>query len=144
MEAIGLLVMALAVGALAGVAGERWRVSRQGPEQPESRQDQGVLPTPFDRIGLTDEQQAQIQRILQSRRDRTDSIMRDMLPRIHGHIDNVRSEIADILTEDQLEQLDREFASMRRRRGKSGGRRDYWRGDRRRSPEGGRSSQRRN
>jgi hypothetical protein len=144
MEAIGLLVMALAVGVLAGVAGERWRVSRQGPEQTGLRRDSGFLPPPFDRIGLTEDQQERVERILQSRRDRTDSIMRDMLPRIHVHVDDVRSEIADILTEEQLELLDREFESRHRRRGDSGGRRDYWRGGRRRPSEGGRSPQRPN
>ena len=142
LEAISLLVMALAVGVLAGVAGERWRVSRQVPEQSESRRDSGFLPSPFDRIGLTEDQQERIERILQSRRDRTDSIMRDMLPRIHGHVDDVRSEISDILTEEQLELLDREFDSRRGRGGDSSGRRDYWRGGRRRPPEGGRSPQR--
>ena len=141
LEAIGLLVMALAVGVLSGVAGERWRASRQVPERTGFRRDSGGLPSPFDRIGLTEEQRGRMEQILQSRRDRTDSIMRDMLPRIHGHVDDVRSEISDILTEEQLELLDREFDSRRRRGGDSSGRRDYWRGGRRRPPEGGRSPQ---
>jgi Spy/CpxP family protein refolding chaperone len=142
LEAIGLLVMALVVGVLVGVTGERLRANRQVPERSGFRRDSGFLPSPWERIGLTEAQQEQIQGILQVRRDRTDSIMQDLLPRIHGHLDNVRSEIAEILTEEQLEQLDREFESRRRHRGDSGGRRDYWRGGRRRPPEGGRRPQR--
>jgi hypothetical protein len=135
--------MALVVGVLVGVTGERLRVSRQVPERPGYRRDSGFLPSPWERIGLTEGQQERIEQILQSRRDRTDSIMQDMLPRIHVHLDDVRSEIADILTEDQLEQLDEAYASMRHRGGGNrGGRPGYWRGRRRGPPDGGTLPQR--
>ncbi|MCH8936903.1 MAG: hypothetical protein IIB90_14365, partial [Gemmatimonadetes bacterium] len=106
--------------------------------------DSGLLPPPLERIGLTETQRAQIEEILLSRRNRTDSIMRVVLPQIRFHIENVRSEIAGILTPEQLDQLDKEFEAMRLRHGdRPGGRR--WlhrgggeggkRGDRRRPPE---------
>ena len=79
---------------------------------------------------MTDSQRTQIETIFRSRRERTDSIMRDIMPQIRFHIDDVREGIADILTAEQLEQLDREFAAMRMRRGDPQGARRRFRGGR--------------
>ena len=143
-QAVGLLAVALVVGVLVGVAGERLRVTQSEPDRRGFVRDSGLLPPPLEQIGLTQTQRAQIEEILLSRRNRTDSIMRVVLPQIRFHIENVRSEIADILTPEQLDQLDKDFEAMRLRRGdRPGGRR--WlhrgvgeggeRGDRRRPPE---------
>ena len=142
LEAIGLLVMALVVGVLLGVTGERLRVSNQAPERPGFRRDSGLLPPPWERIGLSEEQRARIQEIFRSRRERTDSIMVDLMPRIRFHLDDVRQEISEILTEEQLDRLESEFESRRRRRGATGGRRDSWRAGKRRPPDRGRFPQR--
>ncbi|MCH8145802.1 MAG: hypothetical protein IIA55_13885 [Gemmatimonadetes bacterium] len=143
-QAVGLLAVALVVGILVGVAGERLRVTQSEPYRRGFVRDSGLLPPPLEGIGLTEIQRAQIEEILLLRRNRTDSIMRVVLPQIRFHIENVRSEIADILTPEQLDQLDKDFEAMRLRHGdRPGGRR--WlhrgggeggeRGDRRRPPE---------
>ena len=143
-QAIGLLAIALVVGVLVGVAGERLRVTQSEPGRRGFVRDSGLLPPPLGQIGLTQTQRAQIEEILLSRRNRTDSIMRVVLPQIRFHIENVRSEIAGILAPEQLDQLNKEFEAMRLRHGdRPGGRR--WlhrgggeggkRGDRRRPPE---------
>ena len=143
-QAVGLLAVALVVGILVGVAGERLRVTQSEPYRRGFVRDSGLLPPPLEGIGLTEIQRAQIEEIFQSRRNRTDSIMRVVLPQIRFHIEDVRSAIAGILTPEQLDQMDKEFAAMRLRHGdRPGGRR--WlhrgggeggkRGDRRRPPE---------
>ena len=143
-QAVGLLAVALVVGVLVGVAGERLRVTQSEPDRRGFVRDSGLLPPPLEQIGLTQTQRAQIEEILLSRRNRTDSIMRVVLPQIQFHIEDVRSAIAGILTPEQLDQLDKEFEAMRLRHGdRPGGRR--WlhrgggeggkRGDRRRPPE---------
>ena len=143
-QAVGLLAVALVVGILVGVAGERLRVTQSEPYRRGFVRDSGLLPPPLEGIGLTEIQRAQIEEIFQSRRNRTDSIMRVVLPQIQFHIEDVRSAIAGILTPEQLDQLDKEFEAMRLRHGdRPGGRR--WihrgggeggkRGDRRRPPE---------
>ena len=143
-QAVGLLAISLMVGILVGVTGERLRVTQREPDRRGFVRDSGLLPPPLERIGLTEIQRAQIEEIFQSRRNRTDSIMRVVLPQIRFHIEDVRSAIAGILTPEQLDQLDKEFEAMRLRRGdRSGGRRWLHRGggerreagDRRRPPE---------
>jgi hypothetical protein len=112
------------VGILVGVTGERLRVTQREPDRQGFVRDSGLLPHPLERIGLTETQRAQIEDVFQSRRNRTDSIMRVVLPQIRFHIEDVRSEIAGILTPEQLDQLDKEFEAMRLRRGdRPGGRR---------------------
>lgn len=140
-QAVGLLAVALVVGILVGVAGERLRVTQSEPYRRGFVRDSGLLPPPLEGIGLTEIQRAQIEEIFQSRRNRTDSIMRVVLPQIRFHIEDVRSAIAGILTPEQLDQMDKEFAAMRLRHGdRPGGRRWLHRGggeggDRRRPPE---------
>ena len=140
-QAVGLLAVALVVGILVGVAGERLRVTQSEPYRRGFVRDSGLLPPPLEGIGLTEIQRAQIEEIFQSRRNRTDSIMRVVLPQIRFHIENVRSAIAGILTPEQLDQMDKEFAAMRLRHGdRPGGRRWLHRGggeggDRRPPPE---------
>ena len=131
LEAIGLLVVALVVGVLVGVTAERWRVSQTVPERSAGfRRDSGRFPSPLSRIDLTDSQRTQIDAIFRSRRERTDSILRDIMPQSRFHTDDVREGIADILTAEQLEQLDREFEAMRLRRGDPLGERRGFRGGR--------------
>ena len=140
-QAVGLLAVALVVGILVGVAGERLRVTQSEPYRRGFVRDSGLLPPQLEGIGLTEIQRAQIEEIFQSRRNRTDSIMRVVLPQIRFHIEDVRSAIAGILTPEQLDQMDKEFAAMRLRHGdRPGGRRWLHRGggeggDRRRPPE---------
>ncbi len=143
-QAVGLLAISLMVGILVGVAGERLRVTQSEPYRRGFVRDSGLLPPPLEGIGLTEIQRAQIEEIFQSRRNRTDSIMRVVLPQIRFHIEDVRSAIAGILTPEQLDQLDKEFEAMRLRHGdRAGGRRWLHRGggegkeagERRRPPE---------
>lgn len=136
LEAVAMLIIAVLVGIMVGVAAERLRVSQQAPVGREFRRDRNMLPRPWEDIGLTEEQRTQIEGILSARRDRTDSIMREVLPQIRFHVNDVRSEIAEILTAEQLERLDDALSSMHRR-GDSAGWRWGRRGGRRRAPPGG-------
>jgi Spy/CpxP family protein refolding chaperone len=135
-QAYAMLALAVVVGIMVGVAGEHLRMSQRAPDRREFRREQDLLPPPWEDIGLSDAQRAQIEQILHSRRERTDSIMRQVLPQIRFHVDDVRSEIAQILTPEQLQQLDEAFSSMHRR-GDSVGWRWGRRGGRRRGPPGG-------
>ena len=132
LQALGLLAVAVVVGILIGVAGERMRVGERAPERRGFRRDSGMMPPPLRDIGLSETQRTQIREIFENRRSRTDSIMREVLPQIEFHLEDVRSEIADILTPDQLQKMHEEFEHIRSRRGdstRSSGRRGFGRPD---------------
>ncbi len=133
-----MLAVTLAVGVLVGVAGERLRSAASAPEPPFERTDRfnrggggGGLPPPFQQLGLSDEQRQQIVAVMESRRARTESLMRELLTPLAAEMDSVRSAIAEILTTEQLADLNaafdssgplRDFGGMRRG-GRSGRRR---------------------
>ncbi|MCH8936028.1 MAG: hypothetical protein IIB90_09900, partial [Gemmatimonadetes bacterium] len=58
-QAVGLLAIALVVGVLVGVAGERLRVTQSEPGRRGFVRDSGLLPPPLEGIGLTEIQRAQ-------------------------------------------------------------------------------------
>lgn len=136
LQAFAMLALAVVVGIMLGAAGEHLRMSQRTPDRREFRRGPDLLPPPWEDIGLSETQRTQIEQILRSRRERTDSIMQEVLPQIRFHVDDVRTEIAQILTPEQLQQLDEAFSSMRRR-GDSVGWRWGRRGGRRRGPQGG-------
>ncbi len=122
-QGIMMLAVTLIVGVLIGIAVERVRVVREA-NQPRSfegfRPNRRVLPPFFDELGLTDEQRTRLTAVFESRRDGTDSIMRQMIPELRSHMESIRDEIAAILTPEQMERFDELEAA----RGRRGGRRD--------------------
>ena len=114
-----LLVLVFVVGVLAGGALERVRTAQTRPwlerdkPFPHDRDappgERGVLPRPFQRLDLTDQQRDQILEILESSRPVTDSIMMLTMPKLAAVRDSVTARIREVLTPEQIEQLDREM-----------------------------------
>lgn len=121
-QGIALLLITFVVGALAGISLERVRAARLSPPasagigmmQPQR---EGRLPMMFRRLDLSPEQRAQIARILEAGRPRTDAILNQMLPRLRAVTDSVQTEIRAVLTPEQIVRLDTLMAEMRPRRG---------------------------
>ncbi len=123
-QGIMMLAVSLIVGVLTGIAVERVRVVREAnrPRAFEGfRPSRRVLPPFFDELRLTDEQRAQLTAVFESRRDGTDSIMRQMIPELRSYMQSIRDEIAEILTPDQLERFDELEATRGRRGDRRGG-----------------------
>jgi Spy/CpxP family protein refolding chaperone len=72
-------------------------------------ENRGPMPWPFARLDLTEKQRSRIVAIFESGRPLTDSIMQEVMPRLREINDSIRAEIRDILTPEQVEQLEREF-----------------------------------
>jgi Spy/CpxP family protein refolding chaperone len=72
-------------------------------------ENRGPVPYPFAQLDLTEEQRARIVAIFESGRPLTDSIMQEVMPRLRSINDSIREEIRDVLTPEQLEQLEREY-----------------------------------
>jgi len=104
MQGLALLLLVFFVGALVGGAVERIRVTSTRPARPTFMP--GELPPPFERLGLTDEQRSQIRAIFEASRPITDSILLATMPRLQAVHDSVRSAMQEVLTPEQLEQLE--------------------------------------
>ena len=108
--------------------------NRPGPERFPGRMPGGA-PGPFselarmefterlaDRLELTEDQRTRLEEVMDARRERTEELMRTVLPLLRGQTDSLQAEIEDILTPEQLETF-RAFedrARFRGRRGQSG------------------------
>lgn len=108
VQGLFLAAVVFAAGLLVGGAIERVRVSRTRP-MPPPMEDRGPVPWPFARLDLTQEQRDSITAIFDAGRPLTDSIMREVMPRLTAINDSIRNEIRKVLTPDQLSQLEREF-----------------------------------
>ncbi len=75
----------------------------------------GMLPPRFQQLDLTQEQRDQVWQIIESRREPTEQMMREMMPRLRAASDSVMAEIRAVLTPEQLEKWDEMQAEMRRR-----------------------------
>jgi hypothetical protein len=122
VQGAALLVLVFVVGALVGGAAERIRTVQTRTTPPWFDRDKpfpvvggvppgerGVLPRPFERLDLTDQQREQIVAILESSQPVTESIMMETMPRLVEIRDSIAGEIRELLTAEQLEQLDREM-----------------------------------
>lgn len=78
-----------------------------------------------ERLGLSDEQRAALDTIMERRRRQAQALMREFMPRLQGQTDSLQAEIEGVLTPEQQEVF-REFARgdrerfRRRRPGRSG------------------------
>ena len=108
LQGLLLILVVFAAGLLTGGAMERIRDSRARPMR-QFMENRGPLPWPFARLDLTEEQRTRIVEIFESGRPLTDSIMQLVMPRLREINDSIRDEIREILTPEQLEQLEQEF-----------------------------------
>ncbi len=124
LQGMAILAVALGVGVLAGVAGERVRsaATAPAPRPPFERGGRGErgLPPPFQQLDLTEDQREQISAVMESRRAVTESLMQQLLTPLAEEMDSVRSSIAEILTPAQLDQLNAAYDSLGSRRGFGG------------------------
>jgi Spy/CpxP family protein refolding chaperone len=72
-------------------------------------ENRGPIPGPFGRLDLTEDQLDRIVAIFDAGRPLTDSIMQEVMPRLTAINDSIRNEIRDILTPEQLAQLESEY-----------------------------------
>ena len=108
VQGLVLVLVVFAAGLLTGGAIERVRTSRARPMR-QFMENRGQVPWPFARLDLTEEQQTRIAAIFESGRPLTDSIMREVMPRLRSINDSIREEIGNILTPEQVEQLEQEY-----------------------------------
>jgi Spy/CpxP family protein refolding chaperone len=107
LQGIALLVVALSVGVLAGMALERVRSSHRAPPgPPPSGPQQAGLPPDLAQLDLTADQRAQIHQIFDRARPVTDSILAEMLPRLRMAEDSTRAQIRAVLTPEQQRRYD--------------------------------------
>ncbi len=121
-QGITLLVVTFVVGALAGMAFERFRAPRPGLP-PGREPGLGMmrpfgtdrLPPMFEELNLTAEQRALISEIMERSQPRTDELLDSMLPRLRAVTDSIRDEIRAVLTPEQAVKLDSLMAEMQGR-----------------------------
>jgi len=100
-------------------------------------------------LGLSPQQQAQLEPILQKHRKAMDDLYKENRPKLIAIFEQMNTDIMAILNEQQkqvweekVQQLQKRFEDMRQRRGPGGGRRDgtgpHGPGEGRRGPGGGR------
>jgi Spy/CpxP family protein refolding chaperone len=124
LAVLTLLVTFLA-GAFAGAALDRGR--GHGPRGPGGPGGRGGPPAIFaagsplvERLELTEPQRDSIERLMRRDRARTDSMFREMRPRLRARFDSTTAAIAAVLTPEQRAEWERFLAERRahhRRRG---------------------------
>lgn len=137
-----LLLLVFLAGGAGGVALERSGVLPGGGhdhgEKKDRDDDRAVIERFSEEIGLSDDQEARIDTILEHYRSRMHEMWRDVRPRYRNLVDSARTRIEEVLTEAQTERY-RELLERRRERRRDGKKKDEdrsgvekWRG----APEG--------
>lgn len=106
IRATALLLLVFAAGGAAGVAGERLWLGRAAAGEAAGESDgrrATVIERFADDIGLTAEQRARIDSILERSHERFQALFKGIKPRYEALIDSVRGEIEAELTPDQVE-----------------------------------------
>jgi Spy/CpxP family protein refolding chaperone len=135
-----LLVSTFLAGALSGAAFDRLLAAREPAPAMRKAVEPSPRPAPvrppqdiFDQIGVTADQRAQIDEILERRRIESDALGKTF----QAMVDSTRAEIRAVLTDEQRAEYERLRAE---RRAQMRGRDDSGRGpDTGRGPDGGRS-----
>lgn len=111
---MGLLVLAMmfAVGALTGAATMRVVAGDEIPSRGE--REAGERPSLFERLNLTPEQRAEVDAIMERRRDEVDEFWKQHGPQMRAIMDSARAEIRTVLTPEQRE-IEEQFRAERRR-----------------------------
>jgi Spy/CpxP family protein refolding chaperone len=117
---IGVLVLTFLVGAFSGAAIQQVVAARDDTAATEPRRDggrdggpgreRGMFP--YRALGLSDEQRAQVDAVLQRRTADLDAFWKEHRPELDAIVDSARAEIRRLLTPEQREKYD----EMRRRR----------------------------
>jgi Spy/CpxP family protein refolding chaperone len=118
---VGLLVVTFVAGAFAGATYQV--VAARSPAQAlEARRDRdprhdpraGAPPDfPYRELGLSEEQQVQVEAVLRRRSEEMDAFWHEEGPRMRAIVDSARAEIRSILTADQRRQMDEMRAKRR-------------------------------
>jgi hypothetical protein len=126
--ALALLLGVLLLGGVAGAAVDRILVRESAAAEARERRDSDrdrrgrYLDWLSAELELTDEQRSQVATIVDSHREQTHALWRDLRPRYEEMKSQLRSEIRDVLTEDQSAAyqalLEREADRHRGRRGR--------------------------
>ena len=131
--AASLLLVTLLFGVIGGVALDRWVLradayaSGQRAAIPrrmgEQRFDPARLRSEFGgqlarELGLTAEQRARVDSILQRQQVRSRTLMRQMAPELQRLADSTRAELREVLTPDQWERMQQLRAERMGRRGR--------------------------
>lgn len=112
-----LLAAMFAVGALAGVAFAQFSpfgAQAQAASADCRDRDDRRRGSIYDNLGLSEDQQARIQEILESRKQQMAAFWDENGPRMEMIVDSARAEIRNVLTEDQRAELDRRRAERKR------------------------------
>ena len=131
--AASLLLVTLLFGVIGGVALDRWLlrpgVHASGPRvaiprrMGEQRFDPARLRSEFGgqlarELGLTADQRARVDSILQRQQARSRALMRQMAPELQRLADSTRAELREVLTPGQWERMQQLRAERMGRRGR--------------------------
>ncbi|MGH7448056.1 MAG: hypothetical protein ACRELT_10880 [Longimicrobiales bacterium] len=114
-RAVGMLVLVLmfAVGALTGAV--TMRVAGTDESNPRTRaESREPRPDLFAKLGLTAEQQSQVDAIMERRRDEMAAFWKEHGPQLRAITDSARAEIRTVLTPEQRA-IEEEFRAARRK-----------------------------
>jgi hypothetical protein len=144
-----LLALVFAAGAAAGVAGDRLRLipgvarastaetaDRERPAREPERRPRTTIERFADDLGLTAEQRAEIEEMLDSFRASSRALQQSIRPKYMALMDSVRTEIESVLNETQVQQYRQKLEEDRARRNGSAPRGDGSDGPGR-APDGG-------
>jgi hypothetical protein len=111
VEALLLLVIALAAGAVGGAGAMYYLHPAHAPAATSGRPGFGMgagagMPPVYERLDLTARQRADIERILDDARPRTDSILDASLPALRAVVESTQVRVRGVLTPLQRERLD--------------------------------------
>lgn len=119
--AVALLLATFAAGALVGIASQQV-LSADEPRSGEQRRDRGRDHDMFrpggeltERLGLSEAQRVEIERIITENREKADSIFDEMRPRLRARYDSTTAAIRGVMTPEQQAEFDRYRAERRER-----------------------------
>lgn len=122
-----MLVIMFTVGALAGAATMHVVEGDEGPTRDRSERER---PSLFETLELTPDQQAQVDAVIERRREQMDLFWKEHKPLLDAVMDSARVEIRAILTPEQREREERFRAERRKHHGRSDSRSQGERNDR--------------
>jgi len=128
--ALALLVAVFLVGGAAGAAVDRWLVGDRAVEssQRDRPSDRGRRRSYIDwlagELGLSEEQKAEVQVILERHRQQVEDLWRQMRPRYEELQERARAEIRGLLTEEQVAAYEALLERQRQRERRDDDRRD--------------------
>jgi Spy/CpxP family protein refolding chaperone len=118
LVALLLLAVTFAVGGLTGAALNQAVGAREAPAEATAAEPPTEQPrrSIFDGLGLTEAQRAHVDAVLAERRHRLETLWREHEPRMHAVMEETNARINEVLTPDQVAELERRRAERRERR----------------------------